>query len=177
MIPRLRVLVPFFCCAACEQHSQPQQTASVASSTTAQVTADYSLPPEPLEPRYRVAAPDSSFGSWSWSGSFYSADHVRHPSGLLTIWLDTAVRAGEDRPVGRAHADSIVVSGLRHGEWLGRICMIGKSLADTVAGLVPDTTVFVRPRLAWSFDTNFRIKPIPTDSVTCIMNAPPEEGD
>ena len=182
MIKPSGTLIPILLALACEQHSQPpKQTVHTDSSTSRQTTPGYTPPRDPLEPRYVVAAPDSSFGSWgfgSWgvAGSFYSANHVRHPSGLLIMWLDTAIRASEDRPVGRAHADSVVVRGVRHEEWLGRYCLINGAAAEMVAGLVPDTTARVRPRLAWRFDTDFRIKPVPTDSVKCMLNAPVEEA-
>lgn len=122
-------------------------------------------------------APDSSHGAWD-QGGFLSGDHVRHPSGLLVMWLDTAIRATEDHPVGRAHADSIVVTGLKPGEGLSRTCMVNGSMAEHIVGIVGEDTVFTRPRIAWLFDdATFRIKPTPTDSVTCLLREPMDEVD
>ena len=107
-----------------------------------------------------------------------SGNHVRHPSGLLILWLDTAIRATEDHPVGRAHADSIVIRGLQSGEGLGRFCMVNGSTASRIVGLVRDTTIGTKPRLAWVFDdSTFRIKRTPTDSLTCFLHDPLEHEE
>jgi hypothetical protein len=176
MIPRIRSLLPLLCCLACERSASRQAS---DSSTVAIQTAALSSRPkieDPIFGNFETPAPDSSYGAWNQEG-FLSGSHVRHPSGSLTIWLDTAIRATEEHPVGRAHADSVVVPGLRPGEGIGRFCQIDHSMADRVVGVVLDDTIFTRPRIAWLFDTTFRIRTIPTDSVTCLLREPMDEVD
>jgi hypothetical protein len=177
MISRLRSLLPLLCFFACERSSTRQAIDSAAVTQTAAIP---NLIPanveDPIFGNFMADAPDSSHGAWDQNG-FFSGSHVRHPSGLLIIWLDTAIRATEDQPVRRAHADSILIGGLQHGEGLGRLCMVNRSRADRIVGIVRDTTVATRPRLAWLFDTaTFRIKATPTDSVTCFLNDPIDDA-
>jgi hypothetical protein len=180
MTARLSILILVLFTLACERTASRQtadssaiaRTASTSSPSTATTTEE-----EQFHPLFSMDGPDSSYGVWD-QGIFLSGDHVRHPSGLLIIWLDTAIRATEDHPVGRAHADSIVVTGLKPGEGLGRFCMLNGSMADHIVGIVGEDTVMTRPRLAWLFDNaTFRIKPAPTDSVTCLLREPMEEVD
>jgi hypothetical protein len=182
MTARLSILIPLFCALACERAATRQATDSTAVTSTASTTSPSTTTittttVEEQLPLFSIEDPDSSYGAWE-QGIFLGGDHVRHPSGLLILWLDTAIRATEEHPVGRAHADSIVVTGLKPGEGLGRFCMVNGSMADRIVGLVSEDTVLTRPRLAWLFDnTTFRIKPTPTDSVTCLLREPDEEVD
>jgi hypothetical protein len=179
MTARLSILTSLLFILACERTASRQAPDSSAISRTAS-TSGASIAPTAEEeqfPLFSIDNPDSSYGAWD-QGIFLSGDHVRHPSGLLIIWLDTAIRATEDHPVGRAHADSIVVTGLKPGEGVGRFCLRNGSTADRIVGIVRDDTVMTRPRLAWLFDdSTFRIKPAPTDSLTCLLREPMEEVD
>jgi hypothetical protein len=180
MTARLSILFLLVCTIACERAATRQAAdSSAVASTAASMPAAYTATTTEQASfvPFSINGPDSSYGAWD-QGIFLSGDHVRHPSGLLVIWLDTAIRATEDHPVGRAHADSIVVTGLKPGEGLGRFCLVNRSMADHIVGIVGDDTVMTRPRLAWLFDkTTFRIKPTPTDSVTCLLRQPDEEED
>jgi hypothetical protein len=179
MIRRFRILLPLLCSVACEHSAKRQSTDSSAVIVTQPAAA-----PEAFNAgdgsfdAYEMPAPDSSWGTWG-ADKFFSASHVRHPSGLLVMWLDTAVRATEDHPVGRAHADSVVVQGILPGEFLARYCMMGGSTIVQAVGIIRDTTqTLTRPRLAWLFDNStFHIKPLPTDSLTCMLHEPIDEGD
>ena len=136
---------------------------------------------------FQIVAPDSSEGDWyldttdlqSVPTEFFVGAHLRHPSGVMVIWFDTAVRATEDHPVGRAHADSVVVDGLRHQEYLGCFCVHNDGLlVDRVVGLVTDADTTARPRLAWRFNAQtFRIDRYPVDSVRCVVKEPMDEVD
>ena len=175
MTPRLGFLIPLVCCLACER-----KTATVAADTTRAVAQQGTISREAAAADsgygFAIDNPDSSYGVWDEDG-FVSGNHVRHPSGEMIIWFDTAIRATEDHPVGHAHADSVVVTGLKHGEGLSRYCYIGGNPQNSVIGVVPDTTA-IEPRLAWSFDKNtFRIKPIPTDGLVCSLRDPLEGED
>ncbi len=171
---RLPSLLTLLCLFACERSAERQ-----ATDSTAVVTQTAAIPSprpdkveDPIFSNFWDDAPDSSYGAWD------RGSHVRHPSGLLVMWLDTAIRATEDHPVERAHADSILVKGLQHGEGLGRFCMVNGSTADRIVGVVRDTTTGTRPRLAWLFDSaTFRIKATPTDSVTCFLHDPMEHEE
>jgi hypothetical protein len=174
MTLRLPVFLFLVCCLACERK------ASTASADTTKAASQ----PATISPQAAIAdsgygfaidAPDSSYGSWE-EDAFVSVNHIRHPSGELIIWFDTAIRATEDHPVGRAHADSIVVTGLKRGEGLSRYCFIEGNPPDSVIGIVPPDTI-AEPRLAWTFDkATFRIKAIPTDPLRCSLRNP-IEGD
>jgi uncharacterized SAM-binding protein YcdF (DUF218 family) len=180
MTSRLSILFPLFFALACERTASRQAVDSSAiarTASTSNTSPAITTEEEQFVPLFSIDGPDSSYGAWD-QGGFLSGDHVRHTSGLLIIWLDTAIRATEDHPVGRAHADSIVVTGLKHGEGVGRFCLVNGSMADNIVGIVGDDTIMMRPRLAWLFDkATFRIKPAPTDSVTCLLREPMEEDD
>jgi hypothetical protein len=178
MISRYRILLPLLCCAACEHSAKRQSTDSTAAVTQASSTPEAFAVVDPGFDAYEMPAPDSSWGTWG-ADKFFSASHVRHPSGLLVMWLDTATRATEDRPVGRAHADSVVVQGLEPGEFLGAYCVKGGSTFVHAVGIIRDTTqTLTKPRLAWLFDNpTFHIKAMPTDSLTCMLREPADVDD
>lgn len=187
MISRLDCLFLLLCFVACERSAVRRTTDSTATATTTfAIVATQSVHP-PSDPSkvedsvfdtFGIDAPDSSYGAWDRDG-FVSGDHVRHPSGLLILWLDTAVRATDGRPARRAHADSVVVTGLDPSEGLGHFCNgITGAGANHVVGLVRDTATNRHPRLAWLFDEKtFRIKATPTDSLTCFLRDPMEHDE
>jgi len=130
MISRLHCLFPLLCFVACERSAVRQTTDSTAtaSTTVAAATQNVQTPPpissnveDSVFDTFGIDSPDSSYGAWDRDG-FVSGDHVRHPSGLMILWLDTAVRATDGRPARRAHADSIVITGLDPSEGLGHFC-------------------------------------------------------
>jgi hypothetical protein len=174
MILRLAVLLSVVFALACERRTSTSAT-DTAKAVSQRATISPAAAAADSGYGFAIDNPDSSFGVWE-QDAFVSGNHVRHPSGELIIWFDTAIRATEDHPVGRAHADSIVVSGLKHGEGLSRYCFIEGNPQNEVVGIVPDSTV-VEPRLAWTFDkATLRIKAVPTDSLRCSLRDP-LEGD
>lgn len=180
-------------CLGCERSATPATQAAASSTTTSLVASATPVAPQqvvdalesaPL-PEFQIAYPDSSEGDWylepesdSVSPEFFVGSHVRHPSGVMVIWLDTAVRATDEHPVGRVHADSVVVDGLRHLEYLGRYCFDAEGFPEPrVVGLLPGPDTTARPRLAWRFNVQaFRIERYPINSLRCMMK-PAEEGD
>ena len=169
MTLRLPVFLSLAFCLACERKAS---TASADTTKVASQRATVSSEAAVADSGYGFAidTPDSSYGIWE-EDSFVSGNHIRHPSGELIIWFDTAIRATEDHPVGRAHADSVVVTGLRRGEGLSRYCFIQGNPQNSIIGIVPDT--IAEPRLAWTFDkATFRIKAVPTDSLRCSLRDP-----
>jgi hypothetical protein len=157
---------------ACDRSAQ---TGATASSTTSaeSVLVRPSLSDEPLPKEYEIMAPDSAEGFWyvdtpnrPSKDEFITGWHVRHPSGKMVIWLDTAIKATG----GRVHTDSIVVSGIHHLEYLARFCSLNGKNNGRVFGLVEEADTLARPRLAWRFNTeSFRIDQVPVDSVSCTM--------
>jgi hypothetical protein len=119
--------------------------------------------------------PDSNTYSWSFApahdylgDSRFTGRHVRHPSGLLVLWFDTATRATEDTPASTVHVDSLVVPGVQHGEFLTYYCNTRGRRETQIVGIIRDSTRYTRPRLAWLFDTaSNRIRAIAPDSVLC----------
>jgi hypothetical protein len=183
MIFRLRALLPLLYVVACERSTAKQTPDSTATVATQSVLP----PPPPSDPSkvedsvfdtFGIDSPDSSYGAWNRE-EFVSGDHVRHPSGLMILWLDTAVRATDGRPARRAHADSIVITGLDPSEGLGHFCNGPNGAgANRVVGLVRDTATNHHPRLAWLFDDKtFRIKATPTDSLVCFLRDPMEHEE
>ncbi len=130
-------------------------------------------------------APDSAEGFWyvdapdlPATGEFVTGWHVRHPSGRMVIWLDTAIKAADGHAAGRLHTDSVVVVGLHHLEYLARFCAVNGASNGQIVGLVEKADTAARPRLAWRFDTrSFHIDPMPVDSVTCTMRKFVDEVD
>jgi hypothetical protein len=174
MTLRLPVFLSLVCCLACENK------ASTASTDTTKAASRATISPEAAVADsgygFAIDTPDSSYGIWEVD-AFVSGNHIRHPSGELIIWFDTAIRATEGHPVGRAHADSVVVTGLKRGEGLSRYCFVEGNPQSSVVGIVPDT-IATEPRLAWTFDkATFRIKTIPTDSLRCALRDPLEGED
>jgi hypothetical protein len=177
MILRLPSLLTLLCLFACERSSARKATGSAAVSTQSAALPSPPRVEDTVFTNFAIDSPDSSYGPWDQNG-FLRGNHVRHPSGMLILWLDTAIRATEDHPVGRAHADSIVIRGLRPGEGLSRFCMVNGATANRIVGLVRDTTIGIHPRLAWLFDDSiFRIKATPTDSLTCFLHDPMEHEE
>lgn len=165
------VLILF--CLACER-SAPDSSRSAYSASSTQTALTPGLTPE-NSLSYWNEAPDSSVGAWNFAPpdkyearAYFAGSHVRQPSGLLTIWFDTATRASEYKPVGRAHTDSVVVRGLQHGELLAIFCNSVGQRDERIVGVVRDTAALSRPRLAWLFDAQaLRIRTVPTDSIAC----------
>ena len=193
---RIAAFVALLACLSCERSASPATRTSASSTTTTTTEAagpvatpqtSDALQEAPL-PEFQIVAPDSSEGDWyldtgdlqSVSPEFFVGSHVRHPSGVMVIWFDTAVRATEDHPVGRARADGVVVEGLQHLEYLARFCAEPDGAGATrVVGLVTgeaDTTA--RPRLAWRFNARtFHIERYPVDSIRCMVKEPVDEVD
>ena len=183
-----RAIAALLFCLGCDRKAPPAHEQTTASTTqmesqpasTAPLT--YALE-DTTYPPSAIVSTDSAFGAWGVDGSemspevFYIGSHVRHPSGLMVIWFDTAVRATEDHPVGHAHTDSVVENGVQHLEYLGQFCYVGpeRSPEPSVVGLVPAGDSLFRPRLAWRFNTKtLRIEPFPADSAKCRLTDPLE---
>jgi len=174
MWPSSGALLAILFVAACDRTARTSDRAlAVASSSPRGVVskpdsneADDSMVRDP---------PDSSTSSWSVApahnyldDSRFTGRHVRHPSGLLVLWFDTATRATEDMPAGTVHVDSVVVSGIRHGEFLTHYCNTGGREETQLVGIVRDSSTYTRPRLAWRLDTaSDKIRAIVPDSVLC----------
>ena len=181
-----RLVSALLVCVACERSAPPAKE-STASSTTPVATQQVNVAPaDATMYEYQIVAPDSAEGSWylnngdlPGSPEFFVASHVRHPSGLMVIWFDTAVRATEENGMRRVHVDSVVVQGMQHLEYLARICSDTTGLTvGRVVGLTQEADTTAHPRLAWRFNVqNFRIEPFPTDSVRCMVNEPVDEVD
>jgi hypothetical protein len=181
----ISIAILWFCLACQQAAPNLSQPASGASATPVvslppdtSDTSSFELRPEPV---------DSNAFSWiipsagDVGRSRFTGDHVRHPSGLTILWLDTAIRATEDKPAGTVHVDSIVVSGILHGEFLTPHCNAdGKreSWVTQIVGIVHDSSTYTRPRLAWMLDTGSnRIRAIPTDPVLCSASDMFSGGD
>jgi hypothetical protein len=180
---RRQLIIALVAAAACDRSSPPVATktaSSTTSSSTTQLTPAQELPGFP-EYKYENAATDSAWGSWPMDfseaqngGDLVIVSHVRHPSGLLVIRLDTAIRVAGQTDAGPMYADSVVVPGLEHGEYLGFYCALPDgSGGEYVAGLVHDADTLFRPRLAWKVNGRaLRIEPYPTDSIKCRVTDP-----
>lgn len=152
------------------------------------------LPDEKTEPRVTLAASDetdvSNYQSSAWwlgwgkGGSDaksprFSADFDRFTSGVLLLTLDTTLlRNRTEPPFDTKLADSIAVQGLRRTERFATDCRFSTHPVDErLTGLVPDTTPerWMRPRLAWLFDTvSARIRRIRPDSISCMLLPNPD---
>jgi hypothetical protein len=197
MKPISRIFIVLLACAACsgEQRNSgpapepasssqsaptnpPDSMASVGSASPAVSGGEADVlsrePPDSNE--YTWTFPNMNNGNERFTGRL-----VRHPSGLLVIWFDTATRATEDTPAGTTHVDSVVVSGLQHGEYLTVFCNAEgrhETWKSQVVGILRDTTNYLRPRMAWMLDTvSYKIKAIPTDPVLCSAAYLFGEGD
>lgn len=109
----------------------------------------------------------------------FSADYSRFTSGVLLLTLDTSlVRNQTEAPFDTQRADSIGVRGLGKNERFSTDCKFGAhSVDERINGLVPDTTAekWMRPRLAWLFDTAYaRIRRIRPDSISCMLMPDPD---
>jgi hypothetical protein len=109
----------------------------------------------------------------------FLADFTRFTSGVLLLTLDTTlVRNQTDPPFDSKLADSIAVRGLGKTERFSTDCKFGaRSRDERLNGLVPDTTPnkWMRPRLAWMFDTvSARIRRIRPDSISCMLLPDPD---
>ena len=181
-----RAIVALLFCLGCERHAPPAERQTTSSTTRTESQSASTTPvtyalEDTIYAPAAIVSTDSAFGAWGVDGSemspevFYIGSHVRHPSGLMVIWFDTAVRATEDHPVGHAHTDSVVVNGVQHLEYLGQFCYVGSetSSAPAVVGLVPEGDSLFRPRLAWRFNTKtLRIESYPADSAKCRLTDP-----
>lgn len=169
-----RILIPIaiLICLACQRSasvsSRTDRTASssLASQQDTSDTSAFVFPPDPV---------DSNAFSWSFApahdylgDSRFAGEQARHPSGLLVLWFDTATRATEDTPAGRVHVDTLVVWGLKHGEFASPHCNTRGRWESRIVGVVHDSSSYTRPRLAWLFDTDSnKIRAIATDSILC----------
>jgi hypothetical protein len=197
MTPISRILIALLACAACrgEQSnsgSAPEQASSSQSAPTnpPDSTSSTGSPPtaisgEQADIQFREP-PDSNDRMWTFpdmnnGNERFTGMHVRHPSGLMVIWFDTATRATEDTPAGTTHVDSVVVSGLKHGEYLTFYCNADgrhETWKSQIVGILRDTTNYLRPRMAWILDTvSYKIRAIPTDKVLCSAADLFGEGD
>jgi hypothetical protein len=109
----------------------------------------------------------------------FLADYSRFTSGVLVLALDTTlVRNQTQAPFDTKLADSIAVRGLAKTERFSTNCKFGvHSLDERLNGVVPDTTAntWMRPRLAWMFDTVFaRIRRMKPDSIKCMLMPDPD---
>jgi len=181
---RFSILLALTLGLGCE-HSAPTKEAA-ASSTPVAAAPVHLAPADDFIPEYQIVAPDSAVGAWYLdvadlpaAPEFFVASHVRHPSGVMVIWYDTATRATEDHGVGRVHADSVVVEGLLHGEYLGRICVDHDGATEMrVIGLVGEADTTAVPRRAWKFNAEtFHIDQFPVDSIRCMVNEPIDDVD
>jgi hypothetical protein len=174
MWPPSRALLAILVVAACDRTARSSDSAqAVASSSPAGVVSKPDS--DEVDDAMLGDPPDSNTYSWSFApahdyldDSRFTGRHVRHPSGLLVLWFDTATRATEDTPATTVHVDSLVVSGIQHGEFLTYYCNTRGRWETQIVGIVRDSTTYTRPRLAWRLDTaSNRIKSFPTDSVLC----------
>ena len=176
-----KTLISLMVAVACERAAPARVDSSTVTQTSSAVVQAGVDSSDELPD---IEAPDSSVKGWkitapgeAQSTSFFRGGYVRHPSGLFTLWVDTAIRATEDQPVRRLHADSVVVRDLRHGERVTRICTIDNRVIDDVVAVLPDTEP-ARPRLAWVVGPGkLRISRFPTDSLLCRTYWPDEEVD
>src|ERR1700730_5024365 len=134
------------------------------------------------------ATPDAeerlSFGNWDPTNpdgnlpdhrSRFAVGAEHYVSGRLVLSLDTISPRvlTEGKESTRTLTDSLVVTGISSKESWSRACTRGGRYDGFVVGVIPNTvTAPTAPRLAWQFDTvSFRIRPIPTGSILCSVEA------
>jgi hypothetical protein len=170
----------FLLLASCEGTNRSQQSAQSGSTVTSER--------QPISTVHLNADEDPLPHSDGWivgydegvpnSGSRFEAGGDRYSSGFLVVRLDTALTRvyPAEPPHERARADSLVISGLKVGETFARLCKVGSTISKgQTAGLMRDTVTeqWLKPRLAWFFDTvAVRIRAIPTDSILCMLEMP-----
>jgi hypothetical protein len=174
MRPSSRFVLAILFCAACDSAARNSQRTGQAtsSSPSGAVSKADSSEADDVTLWYQ---PDSNTSSWSFApvhdylgDSRFTGRHVRHPSGLLVLWFDTATRATEDTPASTVHVDSLVVSGIQHGEFLTYYCNTRGRHETQIVGIIRDSSRYTRPRLAWLLDTaSNKIRAIVPDSVLC----------
>ena len=180
-------LIALLACAACTAEQKTSERHSEATSSTQATKVN---PPDSLTTTGPASAadpgeeaeilfsepPDSNAYTWTFpsidnGNERFTGNHVRHPSGLMVIWFDTATRATEDTPAGTTHVDSVVVSGLQPGEYLAIYCNAAgrhETWKSQIVGILRDTANYLRPRMAWMLDTvSYKIRAIPTEPVLC----------
>jgi hypothetical protein len=203
MKPISRVLIAVLACAACKGEqsnserapeptsssqstpANPPDSMSFSGSAAPQVSAEEAVTSSSEQTDFREP-PDSNAYTWTFpsmdhGNERFTGQHVRHPSGMLVIWFDTATRATEDDPAGTTHVDSLVVPGLQPGEYLTFYCNAAgrkETWKTEIVGILRDTANYLRPRLAWKLDTvSHKIRAIPTDPVLCSAADLFGEGD
>jgi hypothetical protein len=178
MNPITRTLIAASLCSACvtkaENSVRTPEAASSSSAPSGIGKHDNSDTAESVDAGM-FDQPDSNTSSWSFApahdylgDSRFTGRHVRHPSGLLVLWFDTATRATEDTPASTVHVDSLVVSGIQHGEFLTYFCNTRGRHETQIVGIIRDSSRYTRPRLAWLLDTaSNKIRALVPDSVLC----------
>ena len=164
------------CCLACDKTATTRTDTAAAVSVTSSSSPAVAPVVESDEseegPLSLFDPPDSSTVDWHISSGHdprFGGRNVRHPSGLLVIYMDSATRATEDAPKGRANVDSVVVTGLLQGELVAPFCKDAGGIGRVqVVGVVRDSSRYVQPRLAWMLDTmERRIISVPPGAYVC----------
>jgi len=174
MRPSSRFVLAILFCAACDSAARNSQRTGQGPSSAPPGAVSKPVSSEADDFTLRDQ-PDSNTSSWSFGpahdylgDSRFTGRHVRHPSGLLVLWFDTATRATEDTPASTVHVDSLVVSGIQHGEFLTYYCNTRRTHETQIVGIIRDSSRYTRPRLAWLLDTaSNKIRAIVPDSVLC----------
>jgi len=174
MRPSSRFALAILFCAACDSAARNSQRTGQSTSSSPSGAASKADSSE-ADGVTLWDQPDSNTSSWSFapahdylSDSRFTGRHVRHPSGLLVLWFDTATRATEDTPAGTVHVDSLAVSGIQHGEFLTYYCNTRGRHETQIVGIIRDSSRYTRPRLAWLLDTaSNKIRAIVPDSLSC----------
>lgn len=176
--------------AACQQGSRDVKLArdSVTISTDTATLRDLESPKASTPLSTTTPAQEGTFFEQQWIPGQPDERHYENRSrflarahyfstGRLMLWLDTSItRTQQTEPSSDfAGVDSLTIAGLGATEFFTKYCRVGEGLADGQLGGVARTLVqekWERPRLAWVFDTvKFRIRSVPTDSVSCAVPA------
>ena len=177
-------LIHFTACGNQVKDAQPSSrsdTPAVQSQpapNNADTSTDMSDSGEPFQPIQKRWVPGKRSSAPFDRSSRIRARADRRSIDVLVLALDTsATQLQRDGTVSNyVVADSTVITGLRTNELFTDYCKVGSARADGLIGGVPRTGIWdqwLRPRLAWQFDTvTFRIRSIPTDSVTCVLIQP-----